>query len=234
MSSTSDKRLYFKKSKITSASSLNTYSWSFRSLFPSSRNVENNLSCLSVSVTTTLPKKSILKITTQEESEHSIYGVKRTPFGSLRSVGSSIRSIPAVSSFKRNNKIEVVVCFRNIETREYATIVGEHPLCSSGVALSLDWDYVCDIPVTVDEYESLRRPRKKFKEMKLSDEEREDILLRQGATHEEIGRACESQQKARERRLNLLNVSNRKSKRSLFFCPLKVGFFSWSTSTPMF
>ena len=31
------------------------------------------------------------------------------------------------------------VRFSNVEIREYALVVGDHPFCSDGLALSLDW-----------------------------------------------------------------------------------------------
>lgn len=226
--SIANRRLYFKQST----------SWKSLFSFSSRRNL-NNSNISTLNLTTTLPAKSILKIATQEESERIIYGLKGTPlFDSIRSsIGGSsksLRSLTDVSSFKRNNNKAgdaAVVYFNNIEVREYATIVGDNPHCSSGVALSLDWNYTDATLVSVDEYENLRRPRKKFKEMKLSDEEREDILLSQGVTHEEIGEAFELQHNARERRLHVLQVSNRSNKKTLWFCPFKFGLLSRSVST---
>jgi len=228
---TINRRAHFKLSK-QSASSSRIYSW--RSLFYSSDLHINNLSTFDSTVA--VPNKSILKIPTQYESQRIIYGLSMS-FGSFSSsVGSSMsllsnsRSLADLSVRKNRKK----VTFKNTEIREYDTTVGDNPHCSCGVAISLDWNYapVIDAPSTVDEYESLRAPRKKMKEMILSEEEREEILLRQGVSHQEINKAVELQQSARERRLRVIDISNRKNKKTSMFCPL--GFFSRSQSAPAY
>jgi hypothetical protein len=39
------------------------------------------------------------------------------------------------------------VRFSNVEIREYALVVGDHPYCVDGLALSLDWRYSADTTV---------------------------------------------------------------------------------------
>lgn len=48
------------------------------------------------------------------------------------------------------------VCFASIQVREYPLILGDHPSCTSGPPLTLDWDHDAELSCTIDEWESGR------------------------------------------------------------------------------
>eukprot|EP01083_Nonionella_stella_P049446 131770_1 len=95
------------------------------------------------------------------------------------------------------------IAFGFIEIREYKRIMGDNPGCPDGCALSIDWEYsvLTDISITVDDYESLRPPRKI---MKLTKQEREDILLACGFSEVELMKSERLLKKARNKRLKTI------------------------------
>jgi hypothetical protein len=69
-------------------------------------------------------------------------------------------SADSISSSTPENK---QVRFSTMEIREYAVIVGNHPCCSAGLPLSLDWKYN-PVPTIqqVKEFSGAKRPPKKL------------------------------------------------------------------------
>lgn len=88
---------------------------------------------------------------------------------SLRSSSSS-RSLTAAQQRK--------VGFANVQVREYTVTVGDHPCCSQGCALSLDWEYQEVLPaLSLDAFESKRAAQRRHRnELRTSWEERRRIL----------------------------------------------------------
>jgi len=78
------------------------------------------------------------------------------------------------------------VGFSNVEVREYAITVGDHPCCSQGCALTLDWDYNPTATITaLDTYEASRAPRRRHRDnLRTSWEERRRILSQEGGCSE--------------------------------------------------
>lgn len=69
------------------------------------------------------------------------------------------------------------VSFTSVEIREYNVIVGDHPCCATGFPLTLDWEYREVNNIEVDKYEKVRSPRRHKEELKISPEERSQLLL---------------------------------------------------------
>jgi hypothetical protein len=69
-------------------------------------------------------------------------------------------SLDSISFFTPENKH---VRFSTVEIREYAVIVGDHPCCSAGLPLSLDWKYN-PVPTIrqVKEFSGAKRPPQKL------------------------------------------------------------------------
>ena len=65
---------------------------------------------------------------------------------------------------KENCRVKAMkhVRFSNVEIREYALVVGDHPYCLDGLALSLDWSYSINTTVknVVENVKSSGRPRR--------------------------------------------------------------------------
>ena len=93
---------------------------------------------------------------------------------------SSGRSSASASSPRK------AVGFSNVEVREYGITVGDHPCCSKGCALTLDWDYNPTAVVTaLDTYEASRAPRRRHRDnLRTSWEERRRILSQEGGCSE--------------------------------------------------
>jgi hypothetical protein len=68
------------------------------------------------------------------------------------------------------------VSFTSLEIREYKQVLGDHPCCSQGPPVSLGWDYTESPKVTVERYEATRARRRSKTDLKLSFEDRRDIL----------------------------------------------------------
>jgi hypothetical protein len=70
------------------------------------------------------------------------------------------------------------VTFSNIEVRQYEITVGDHPCCTVGCPLTLDWEYSASTKQSVEQYEAHRTPlRRSRSELRTTWEERRQILL---------------------------------------------------------
>merc|ERR1712150_450491 len=70
---------------------------------------------------------------------------------------------------QKGENIPKKVAFGNIEVREYKTTIGDNPHCSSGIAISLDWEYeeMKNIPSKVDVYEQINRASETLEKARL-------------------------------------------------------------------
>jgi len=78
------------------------------------------------------------------------------------------------------------VSFSNVQIREHAIIVGDHP-CAESLPLSLDWAHTAEPKVVnLDAYEAMRAPhrRRRGSDMHLSLYERKNLLKRVGGLSE--------------------------------------------------
>lgn len=77
------------------------------------------------------------------------------------------------------------VSFSNVQIREHAVIVGDHP-CAESLALSLDWAHTAEPKVVnLDTYEAMRAPhRRRGSDIRLSLYERKNLLKRVGGLSE--------------------------------------------------
>mmetsp|Transcript_5861 Transcript_5861/g.8437 ORF Transcript_5861/g.8437 Transcript_5861/m.8437 type:complete len:202 (+) Transcript_5861:61-666(+) len=69
------------------------------------------------------------------------------------------------------------VSFSCVEIREYDLTLGDHPSCSYGPPISLDWKYKVSCNLDIDEYELHRSPRRSLREMLLNYYCRKNLLL---------------------------------------------------------
>lgn len=68
------------------------------------------------------------------------------------------------------------VQFHSLHIRTYNRVIGDHPCCTTGLPITLGWDYNDLTTVAIDEYETSRRPRKNRRDMKLDCDSRWQIL----------------------------------------------------------
>jgi len=133
----------------------------------------------------------------------------------------SVRSLGNLIHVKTRPSVR----FGSIEMREYKTILGDNPAGSRGAPLTLDWAYTTlkETPNTVDEYERSCLPRRKYKELHLSSDERENILLSQGVSLSELMNATVAARKARQ--IRAATVANFKRDMTLYETKKKVKNF---------
>lgn len=74
------------------------------------------------------------------------------------------------------------VHFGDVVVRDYDMTLGDHPSCSYGPPVTLDWHYLEYEPLDINEYEFHRPPRKNMREMNLNYYQRRRILHRAGFT----------------------------------------------------
>ena len=68
------------------------------------------------------------------------------------------------------------VSFSTVDVREYDICLGDNPSCSTGVPISINWQFFFRDSIKVHEYELNRSHRAKGKELVMTKDERERIL----------------------------------------------------------
>jgi len=82
------------------------------------------------------------------------------------------------------------VGFSIVQVREYAVTIGDHPCCTMGFPLSLDWEYNVEPACSIDIFEAKRSPRRNRNELLTSCEDRRRILSQEGGVSDvELRRA---------------------------------------------
>jgi len=117
------------------------------------------------------------------------------------------------SSSERKNRIR----FSTIETRQFNRTLGDNPACRHGPPVCLDWDYVDQASVSIDEYEAkcVRRPDH---ELYLSTFVRRRMMsVEFGYTIPELEQAEKSIKKIQKSRLKTKN-ERLKGKKSQMSC----------------
>lgn len=129
-------------------------------------------SCIKISPTDTIP------VVKQGRSTW-----KQLPKLDLEKIRS--QSIPTLYAPKRRR----TVVFNEIHIRNYDQTVGDNPSVSYGPPIQLDWNYQEAEPISVDDYENNRGPRRNTRQMLLNYYNRINLLTyRFGVTEQEL--AC--------------------------------------------
>ena len=103
------------------------------------------------------------------------------------------------------------VVFKDLIIRTYRSTLGDHPECKFGPPISIDWDYIEENKISLDEYEAVRSPRRSPKQMQLPSYVRKRVLREQwGIPAEELVEAAKEArriQKLRQRSNALIFLS---------------------------
>ena len=102
---------------------------------------------------------------------------------------SSSSSAPISKRRSRNSAAKKSVRFDTLEIIQFPCILGDHPSCSSGAPLTLDWKPQEQSVVKVDFYEFTRDPRRS--RLTTPKAEREEHLLAMGCTPAQLAQAEE-------------------------------------------
>jgi hypothetical protein len=100
------------------------------------------------------------------------------------------------------------VSFNSVTVREHDVTLGDHPSSASGPPIQLDWKLKNESTVDLDRYEENRQPRRKRKQLKMSFQEREEILQSSGFTVDQLKDAWMESLKVRQQRYETLMMGN--------------------------
>mmetsp|Transcript_37348 Transcript_37348/g.54606 ORF Transcript_37348/g.54606 Transcript_37348/m.54606 type:complete len:333 (+) Transcript_37348:322-1320(+) len=100
-------------------------------------------------------------------------------------------------SSQKKNRID----FKDVVIREYSITLGDHPNCSIGPPISLDWEFEEFHPLALDEYESVRGRRRNLRQMLLNYYHRKHLFEHVlGFSKEEIKKAQKDVHKVKRQR----------------------------------
>ena len=89
------------------------------------------------------------------------------------------------------------VSFGGLHVRTYSLTIGDHPCCKQGLPLSLDWSFSEEGSLSIEQYENSRSPRRSREELKISPEDRSELLSEDGTSATELRRAQRKLHRAR-------------------------------------
>ena len=111
------------------------------------------------------------------------------------------------------------VRFSDVSIRSYQQTLGDNPSCSYGPPVQLDWDYKENVPLSIDEYEDNRAPRRSMRQMVLSYYVRKNLLMfYYGVSEEEL--------KASKRRINREKLCRSVTASSVLMMPMEAALES--------
>jgi hypothetical protein len=97
------------------------------------------------------------------------------------------------------------LCFSNVHIREFSRIPGINPAGRRGVPITISWDPISSIDISIDQYECIRQKhRRSMKEINLSPSRRTGLLRELGFSKNEIQKAVKQANLVRSRRENTL------------------------------
>jgi len=144
--------------------------------------------------------KSILRVSTSEESLRAL-DIKRDMINFSSDESSSV--IKQLS-------------FKDVTIREYGLTVGDHPSCSSGPPLSLDWKYTETHSTPLEVYERIRPPRRGFYDLVLDRDDRQERLIQDWhVSRVEIAQAVHETFKTKNQRRRSIHNSSKKTTQKL-------------------
>ena len=101
----------------------------------------------------------------------------------LMMVGSKKNSCGTLPSRKK------FVRFSDVTLREYPMVVGDNPAVSSGPPVTIDWNYMSEVVISVDQHQSVNRNPRRQQDMILPSYVRKMILIENGALDIELEEA---------------------------------------------
>mmetsp|Transcript_14208 Transcript_14208/g.20994 ORF Transcript_14208/g.20994 Transcript_14208/m.20994 type:complete len:283 (-) Transcript_14208:195-1043(-) len=123
----------------------------------------------------------------------------------LCSSESYVTSLPKPALKKTNKKMPAVgttrsVSFNSVQIREHGVTLGDHPASATGPPVQLDWKPKNESTIDLEKYEHDRQPRRRRRQLKLSFQEREEMLSSSGFTVDQLKNAWMESLKIRQQR----------------------------------
>jgi hypothetical protein len=95
-----------------------------------------------------------------------------------------------------DNHVGKHVSFVALHIRQHSVTLGDHPCCTLGLPVALDWNIEKEFSMNLDDYESTRERRKSRLELRLSSDDRLELLS--DVSEQEIKRANRKLQRERQ------------------------------------
>jgi hypothetical protein len=141
----------------------------------------------------------------------------------VRSKSAEDVQIDAYISSSRSQSVR----FGRVVIRRYTQTLGDNPSCSYGPPVQLDWEYEEHDPLSLDEYEDKRPPRKTMRQMVLSYYVRKNILqFFYGISDEDL--------KASKRQINREKLCRSVTASSVLLMPVEAALESAARKTRRF
>ena len=133
------------------------------------------------------------------------------------------KEVPATDSNgdKRRRRLRRNVLFDTISIRQYQVILDNNPLASYEPSLTLDWNHFSEAEIDIDDYESVRDPRRSMQDLKIDHTQRKHILSLSGHRKKDMGEATKID----------VSVKN-KGYRAHYFSKLKRSFLEHKIARP--
>jgi hypothetical protein len=116
--------------------------------------------------------------------------------------GGSPERLPIGGEFSRSRSVQ----FQDVNIREFQMTLGNHPSATSGPPVMLDWEARTQPNVVkLESYEQARQPRRNRRQLKLSLQQRHNILVKErGFSFEEVKGAWQDALEVRKQRKETL------------------------------
>mmetsp|Transcript_32536 Transcript_32536/g.48249 ORF Transcript_32536/g.48249 Transcript_32536/m.48249 type:complete len:275 (-) Transcript_32536:166-990(-) len=117
----------------------------------------------------------------------------------------AIKKSSSNSIAKSPKKTKRRVNFKSLQIRHHSMTLGDHPSAASGPPIQLSWEKASeDKELDLDKYESGRQPRRSRRQLKMSFRDREQVLMQEGFTIDQVREAWEESLKVRQQRYETL------------------------------
>lgn len=116
------------------------------------------------------------------------------------------------------------VSFTRLQIREYPIIVGDNPAIMTGCPITIAWDHVNVIDVSIDDFEATKPPRRQMAELRIPSKFRDEILKSLGFTSDEIKKAMRAANIIRGKRKSTNETTPELAKMQEKFESMKKGF----------
>jgi hypothetical protein len=118
-------------------------------------------------------------------SSSSTNQLSSSPLPELMASSTSLSSLLSASSTgsteekkttDKKSRQRKSVKFESLHIRTFRQILGDHPCCSTGLPLTFAWRHLEEKTLHIEDYETLRSPRRSRHDLRLSDQVRRAIL----------------------------------------------------------
>jgi hypothetical protein len=150
-------------------------------------------------------------------------GIDKTPASLMNAITEERKEEARTTPLLSHNIFPAVsVSFGMVEVREYERILGDHPSCSEGLAIGIDWQYLPSKTYRVDDWEAIRDSSRKGC-LTLDKQTREKILVELGYEERHFAQALRESNKIKhQRRQTIVNLGTQRMEEAVESCGRKI------------